>query len=201
MEFVTTFLFFFAVIDPIGTVPVFVAVTEGLDRATKRAIAIKATVFSALILVFFIVAGEFVLRAVAVPLEAFQIFGGSVLFLFALTMIFGEGKPEGELRLAEDSHEKAIYPLAMPSIAGPGAIVAAMLSTKNADYTVAEQLQTTGSIIAVLLCVLILLLGSSWVDRLLGKAGAGLVSRIMGLIFGSVAVSNILQGISGYFSL
>ena len=201
MEFVTTILFFFAVIDPIGTVPVFVAVTEGLDRATKRAIAIKATVFSALILVFFIVAGEFVLRAVAVPLEAFQIFGGSVLFLFALTMIFGEGKPEGELRLAEDSHEKAIYPLAMPSIAGPGAIVAAMLSTKNADYTVAEQLQTTGSIIAVLLCVLILLLGSSWVDRLLGKAGAGLVSRIMGLIFGSVAVSNILQGISGYFSL
>ena len=76
-------------IDPIGTVPVFIAVTSQYDERHKKWIAVRATLFSAMILVFFVVAGEIILSAMDIPLSAFQIFGGAVLFLFALTMAFG----------------------------------------------------------------------------------------------------------------
>ena len=88
-EFIATFIFFFAVIDPIGTVPVFIAVTRPYQVEDKRKIAVKATLISALILIFFVVAGEVILTAIEIPLAAFQVAGGIVLFLFALSMIFG----------------------------------------------------------------------------------------------------------------
>ena len=100
IDFVATFIFFFAVIDPIGTIPVFIAVTGRFDDRTKRGIAVKATLVAGAILLFFVAAGEVILSAMAVPLPAFQIAGGIVLFLFALSMIFGESKPEQEIKLA-----------------------------------------------------------------------------------------------------
>ena len=124
-DYIAVFIFFFAVIDPIGTVPVFIAVTSRFDEKIKQKIAIQATLASAGILVFFIIAGELILTAIDIPLPAFQIAGGLVLFLFALSMIFGESKPEEELKLAISGTETAIFPLAVPSIASPGAMLAA----------------------------------------------------------------------------
>ncbi len=122
---------FFAVIDPIGTVPVFIAVTDQFDQKTKRRVALLATFVSACILLFFLVVGELVLTALSIPLPAFQISGGIVLFLFALNMIFGDSKPDEEIQLLKASHkETAIFPLAVPSIASPGAMLAAVLLTK-----------------------------------------------------------------------
>ena len=201
MDAIATFIFFFAVIDPIGTVPVFIAVTSSFNAREKRRIALKATLFSAVVLIFFVVAGEVILRSMDVPLAAFQIFGGAVLFLFALTMIFGESKPEQEVKMADSGDSTAIFPLAVPSIAGPGTILAAVLRTENAEYTLVEQAITTGIMLLVLLVVFVLLLGANWIHRVIGDAGAGIVSRIMGLIFGSVAVANILAGITEYFGL
>ena len=100
IDYVATFIFFFAVIDPVGTVPVFLAVTRQHAASERRAIAIRAAAMSAAILVFFVVAGEVLLSAMDVPLPAFQVGGGIVLFLFALTMIFGESKPEEEMKMA-----------------------------------------------------------------------------------------------------
>ena len=102
-ELLATFIFFFAVIDPIGTVPVFIAVTRGEDAAFKRKVAYKAVLVSALVLLLFVVVGELLLNAISIPLAAFQIAGGIVLLLFALTMIFGEGKPESEIKSVRDS--------------------------------------------------------------------------------------------------
>jgi len=201
IDFVATFIFFFAVIDPIGTVPVFVAVTRQHDDRARRKIALVATLVSAAILMFFIVAGEIILTAMAIPLSAFQIAGGIVLFLFALTMIFGESKPEQEMKLASSSNETAIYPLAVPSIAGPGAMLAAVLMTENARYNLWEQAQTAATMLAVLLGVYVLMLGSTWITRLIGNSGASVVSRVMGLILASVATSNTLTGLKDYFGL
>ena len=88
-DLIATFVFFFAVIDPIGTVPVFIAVTSRYDDKIKRQVAVKATLVATIVLLFFVVGGEVLLIAIEVPLPAFQIAGGIVLFLFALTMIFG----------------------------------------------------------------------------------------------------------------
>ncbi len=201
IDFVATFIFFFAVIDPIGTVPVFLAVTRHYDERTKRMVAVKATLIAGAILLFFVVAGEFILAAMDVPLAAFQIAGGIVLFLFALTMIFGESKPDEEVRLATRGSETAVFPLAVPSIASPGAMLAAVLLTENARFSIPEQAQTAAMILAVLAVALVLMLCASWIHRLIGNSGASIVSRIMGLILASVATASALAGIRAYFGL
>ncbi len=201
IDIVATFIVFFAVIDPIGTVPVFIAVTSGYDARTRRRIALLATIVAAGILVFFIAAGELILNALSIPLSAFQIAGGIVLFLFALSMIFGESKPDEEVRMADDHSETAIYPLAVPSIAGPGAMLAAVLLTENTRVSIWEQVQTAGVMLSVLLIVYILMLAAGVINRVIGKGGASVVSRVMGLILSAVAVSNTLAGLTAYGSL
>lgn len=201
IDFLSTFIFFFAVIDPIGTVPVFIAVTTLYDDRAKRKIATIATLAAAGILLFFIVVGELILTAMDIPLSAFQIAGGIILFLFALSMIFGESKPEQEVKLVKNASETAVFPLAIPSIASPGAMLAAVLLTENSKYSISEQIQVTATLFSVLLVVLVLMLGASWIHRFIGNSGASVISRVMGLILASVATANTLAGIKLYFQL
>ncbi|MEM1111293.1 MAG: MarC family protein [Pseudomonadota bacterium] len=201
IDYLSVFIAFFSVIDPVGTVPVFIAVTASLGGAEKRATALKAIVIAAAVLVFFVAAGEAILVGMDIPLAAFEIAGGIVLFLFALTMIFGESKPEEELKLVSADRNQAIFPLAVPSIASPGAMLAAVMQTENARYSLVEQVQVTVVMLAVLLVALLLMLASSFVYRLIGDAGAAIVSRVMGMILASVAVTSVLSGIQTYFGL
>lgn len=200
IDFLAVFITFFAVIDPIGTVPVFIAVTDQFEQKIKRRVALRATIVSAFVLLFFIIVGEILLRALSIPLPAFQISGGIVLFLFALNMIFGESKPEEEIKLLAQSHkETAIFPLAVPSIASPGAMLAAVLLTKNELFTVWEQTQTALVMLSVLLLAFILMVLSGFIVRFIGSSGASVISRIMGLILSSVATTNILTGFNEYY--
>lgn len=201
IDIAATFITFFAVVDPIGTLPVFIAVTGHFDNKARRRIALTATLAAAGILLFFVVAGELILAAMSIPLSAFQIAGGIVLFLFALTMIFGESKPDEEMRLAHDHHETAIFPLAVPSIASPGAILAAVLLTENDRFSIAEQAQTFLVLLAVLIVAYVLMLLAGPINRLIGNSGSTVVSRVMGLILASVAMANLLAGVKTYFGL
>lgn len=200
-ELISTFIFLFAVIDPIGSVPVFIAVTNGLTEKEKRTTAIKAVIVSFVVLQFFIIGGEIILDAIEVPLPAFQIAGGIVLFLFALTMIFGDSKPDEEIKSVKDPAEIAVYPMAMPSIASPGAMLAVVLLTKNSEYSIFEQVQSSLVMVSVLVVVLVLLLLSTKVQRIIGSAGASIISRVMGLILTAVAADNIITGIKESFGL
>lgn len=200
-EIISTFIFFFAVIDPIGSVPVFIAVTNGMTSKERNKTAIKAVLVSFVVLLFFILVGEIILNGIEVPLPAFQIAGGIVLFMFALTMIFGEGKPEDEIKSVKDPNEVAIFPMAMPSIASPGAMLAAVILTENAQNSVLEQFQTSLVMTAVLLIVLVLLLLSNKVQNIIGSSGASVISRVMGLILTAVAANNIIIGIKESFNL
>jgi multiple antibiotic resistance protein len=202
IDILAVFITFFAVIDPIGTIPVFIAVTAQYDQKTKRRVALLATIVSACVLLFFLVVGEIVLTALSIPLPAFQISGGIVLFLFALNMIFGDSKPDEEIKSLENSHkETAIFPLAVPSIASPGAMLAAVLLTKNSVYTLWEQTQTALVMLSVLILVYILMLLAGFINRLIGKSGASVISRVMGLILSSIAITNILTGFGDYYKV
>lgn len=201
IDYIPIFIFLFAVIDPIGTIPVFIAVTSRFDKKEKRKVAFKATLYSTIILLFFIVAGEVILTSIEIPLSAFQIAGGIILFLFALSMIFGESKPDEELKIAPKGSETAIFPLATPSIASPGAMLAVVLLTENATYSLWEQIQTSILVLLVLSITLIFMLLASYIHRVIGNAGAGIISRIMGMVLASVAVANVLEGIKEYFIL
>ncbi len=201
IDLLATFIVFFAVIDPIGTVPVYIAVTRNYEETIKRRIAVKATLTAAAILVFFVIVGESILTALGIPLSAFEIAGGLVLLLFAFTMIFGDSKPEEELKLVSSHTQTAVFPLAVPSIASPGAMLAAVMQTENTRFTLSEQVQVTGMILAVLVVALVLMLASSFVHRVIGDSGASVISRVMGLILASVAVESVLSGVKTYFAL
>tara|TARA_R110000868_G_scaffold196894_2_gene442958 strand:+ start:867 stop:1487 length:621 start_codon:yes stop_codon:yes gene_type:complete len=200
-ELVKQFVLLWAVIDPIGTIPVFIAVTMGMSKSMARSVALKASLVAALVLMFFVLVGEYLLEAMQIPLAAFQVAGGIVLFLFALTMIFGESKPETEIHLVKHNLHKYVFPLAIPSIASPGAMMAAVLLTDNHRFSWLHQGITTLIMLAVLVITLIFMLLATRILDIIGEAGASVVSRVMGMILASIAVSAVLQGISLYFGL
>ena len=201
IDYISVFIFFFAVIDPVGTVPVFIAATSQFDEKSKRKIALQAACAAALILLFFIVAGELILTAIDIPLPAFEIAGGIILFLFALTMIFGDSKPDTEMQLVKDSSETAIFPLAVPSLASPGAMLAAVLLTENASFSIFQQAQTAGVMLSVLFIAFLFMLAASWIHRFIGNSGASIISKVMGMILAAVATNSVLSGIKVYFLL
>ena len=197
---IKSFVTFFTVIDPIGTIPVFIAVTTAVSKEDKAKIALKAALISAGVLLFFIIIGEIILNAIDVPLPTFQIAGGIVLFLFALTMIFGESKPESEVGKIEKSHDLAVFPLAMPSLASPGAILAAIMLTENSKHTLTEQSLTAVMMLLVILIAYIFMRLAGWIFKYIGYGGAAIISRVMGLILSAVAVANVLEGFKTYFA-
>jgi multiple antibiotic resistance protein len=196
----SNFVLLWAVIDPIGTLPVFISATRRHSEVERRHVARRAAAVAAGILLFFIVVGEPVLKAMGVPILAFQISGGIVLFLFALTMIFGESKPEAEAEEVKHSQDVAIFPLATPSIASPGAIMAVVLMTQNDLHTVDEQVVTALLMLVVVGAAYVLMRCASPITRLIGEGGANIVSRVMGMILASVAATEVLEGIKHYFA-
>ncbi len=199
--FFGNFVLLFAVIDPIGTVPVFIAVTRLHPEETKEHIATRAVLVAGGILIGFMFAGQIVLDAIDVPLTAFEVAGGIVLFLFALTMIFGDSKPEEELKALTCHKETAVFPLAVPSIASPGAMMAVVVLTDNHRFVFTEQMLTLAAMLVVLLITWVLLVLARHIYRLLGESGASIVSRVMGMILASVATTSVLDGIQHHFNL
>ena len=110
------FITLWVVIDPIGTLPVFLAVTYGLSAKARRRVALRAVVAAFTVLIGFILIGQLVLEGLGIALTSFQLAGGIVLFIFALTMIFGQGKPQSELEETPSLSQTAIFPLAIPSL-------------------------------------------------------------------------------------
>jgi multiple antibiotic resistance protein len=199
---VKEFITLWVVIDPIGSIPVFIAVTAGLQAAVQRQIAIKASLVAASILLFFLAGGQLLLEQLSISLDAFQIAGGIVLFLFALTMIFGDSKPDEEKKQIHGSAAHlAVFPLAVPSLASPGAMLSVVMLTDNHRYSLEEQVITAFVMLSVILITLVLFLMAGPIQRLIGNSGASIVSRVMGLILASVAVDNILKAVSSYFGL
>jgi multiple antibiotic resistance protein len=190
-EFVTLLV----VIDPIGTLPVFYFATRGVPEILHWRLAVRAVLVAGSVLFFFLIAGQFLLEGVGLRLGSFQIAGGIILFLFALTMIFGDAKPVREIEEAERDHMSgAVFPLAMPSIASPGAMLAVVILTDNHRNTVSDQLVTGVLLVGVLLLTLAILLMARQLKRVIGNTGANVVSRVMGIVLATVAVDSVLNG-------
>ncbi|MBD3802077.1 MAG: MarC family protein [Thioclava sp.] len=190
-EFITLWV----VIDPIGTLPVFLAVTRNMSEAERHAVARRAVLVSFIVLGLFIVLGQILLEALGLPLPAFQIAGGIVLFLFSLTMIFGSGKPQSEIDEADRVRETSVFPVAIPSIASPGAMLAVVILTDNDRFSVIHQSITAALMGAVLLVTLVILLLANPLHRLIGTTGAMVISRVMGMILAAVAVDAVLKAL------
>ena len=194
---------FFVVIDPIGTVPLFLCATRGKEVHEQRRIAIKAIIVSAAILIAFIVLGQILFDNLGIEMHAFQIAGGLVLLLVSLRMILdadleGVHVDEREKRIERDV---SVFPIALPYIAGPGTIMAVVLQTDNDLYSPTEQAVITCVLLGILLITWLTLRSASYFQKWLGKTGIDVITRVMGLILAALAVQTMLTGISGHFKL
>lgn len=191
-EFITLVV----VIDPIGSIPIFLYATAHVPKQLHRSFALRAVLVAGAVLLAFLIGGQFLLESLGLRLGSFQVAGGMVLFLFAMTMIFGDSKPEKEVASAERDHlAGAVFPLAMPSIASPGAMLAIVILTDNHTNPVVDQAITGGLLVLVLLLTLVLLLLASRIGRLIGTTGSSVISRVMGIVLATVAVDSTLGGL------
>ncbi|WPZ32563.1 MarC family protein [Thalassobaculum sp. OXR-137] len=184
------------VVDPIGTLPVFYYATSSVPRRLHRAFAIRAVLIATLVLMAFLFGGQYLLEALGLRLGSFQIAGGIVLFLFAMTMVFGEPKSQSEIKEAARDHlANAVFPLAIPSIASPGAMLAIVVLTDNSKNSLLDQGLTAVLLLIVMAITLILLLMAARLKPILGATGANIISRIMGIILATIAVDSVLGGL------
>lgn len=189
------FIILWAVIDPFGTIPVFLAATAGMSTSARRSVAIRAVIIAFGVLVAFILAGQLVLDALGIDLPSFQIAGGIVLFVFAMSMIFGPSKPQSEIDSIDRAKQVSVFPVAIPSIASPGAMLAVVVLTDNDRFSLIHQAMTTAAMTVVLAVTLGLLLLATPIHRVIGMTGEMIISRIMGMILAAVAVDAIVNAL------
>jgi multiple antibiotic resistance protein len=192
MENITSdFLVFLATIDPVGTLALFVGLTAGISAQERTRVAFRAIGYSAVILLVFVFVGQLVLGSLGIRLEAFQLAGGIIFFLFGVQMVFGTGAASADSK-SEPGHDVAAFPLAVPSIASPGSILAAVILTDNREFSFGEQVITALLLMAVLVLTLLLLLQANRIYAWIGDAGSALMVRVLGLVLAALAVEMIL---------
>jgi len=201
-SFVYELVTLFVILDPISTIPIFLAATAGLPRRDALTVGGYAVLIAFIVLLFFIVAGQLLLDALHIPMPSFQVAGSVVLLLFGLKLVLGKISEEAAaIPVGTSLYERAIYPLAIPGIAGPGAMLTVVLLTDNNVRSFKEQVLATGELAICLLVLFGIYAMASLLYRLLGKGGIEVVSRVFGLIVASIAVNNLIIAIKLSFGL
>src|SRR4029077_1159320 len=135
-DFINDFITIWVIIDPIAALPVFIGLTTGFDAATRRQVAAVTTAVSLVVLFFFICLGQIILTALGVSLHSFEIAGGLILFVFAMEMVLSRSKKERDGEVSREGPlQLAVYPLAIPNLAGPGAMLTVILRTDNTRFS------------------------------------------------------------------
>lgn len=200
--FVTQLVTLWAVLDPIGHLPLFLDATTALSEAGRRRAARLSVAVAFGILVGFALVGQLLLHAMGVSLLSFQIAGGVIVFLFATTMVLGDAKPPaGQSPQGDDAVALAIHPLATPIIAGPGAMLTMVLLMDNNRFSPVQQGVTLAALAAVLAAMLGVFSLGEKVRRVVGASGTNLLRRVMGLILAALAVNMILSALALWLHL
>jgi multiple antibiotic resistance protein len=201
------FVVFFVVVEPVSLVPLFTGLTLGATDAYKRRMALQAVSISAVILLVFALGGASFLALMGISLEAFRIFGGLLLFLLALEMVFArESGTRTSSSEAAESRRRAdisVFPLAFPFIAGPGALATILLWFGPLHLPAQTGLfgAYLVAVAVVLAIALVLMLLADPLMRVIGVTGANVASRLLGVILGALAVQFVLDGLRQAFAL
>ena len=188
------FTFIWTTVDPIGNLALFAGLTAALTREERRRVARRATTYAAIILIGAVVLGQIILDAMGVHLLSLKLAGGIILFLFSIQMLFGNmDSADGKVEAGRDI---AIFPLAVPSIAGPGTIMAVIVQTDNDVYTVPEQCATAAVLLVVLLITYGFFLASDAILRVIGRQGASVMVRVMGILLAALSVELVMNALS-----
>jgi len=202
--FISAFITLFVVIDPPGCAPIYAGLTKEATSAQARSMALRAVAIAAVILLIFAFFGEALLGALHIQLDAFRIAGGLMLFFIAFEMVFEKRTQRREERadkvMEREVEDVSVFPMAMPMLAGPGAIAAVMLLMNEAQ-TWPER----GAVFAALGLVLVLtggaLIAAGPLIRLLGDKVEAVITRLLGVLLAALAAQYVIDGLRGAFKL
>ena len=186
-------------IDPPGLAPLFLAVTRGMNRDERQQVSVRASIMGFAVLALFAVAGAAILTVFGITLPAFRVAGGFLLFFIAFEMVFERRQDRkekiGDVAITRDHiHNIAAFPLAIPLIAGPGAISATVLLS-GSFQGLAAQAALVGIILACLAITYLVFVLSEHIDRFLGQTGRSILTRLLGVILAALAVQFVADGV------
>jgi multiple antibiotic resistance protein len=195
---VPAFVTLFVVIDPIGLAPLFVALTQGMTAEQRNGVGLRALLVAFALLAAFGIFGQSLLTAIGISMPAFRISGGLLLFLIAVDMLFERRTDRRERRANENPPDPSVFPLAMPLIAGPGALATmVLLSSRHAgDVPVLVGIHLV--MLLVLALTYVFFRASTAIERMLGHTGIVVVTRLLGILLAALSVQFVLDGLRDF---
>ena len=197
--FLQYFVLYFVVIDPIGTTPLFLVVTKGLNAKDKNKVAFEGVLIATIVLLFFAFFGNYVLKYLGISFPAFTIAGGVILFLIALEMLF-DIRSERKKRSINDKRDKiSIFPIAIPLLAGPAAITSVILTNSQAEGSYSLLIINIICLISVMLVSFVILRVFTKFQKFINEKIINIFSRVIGIILAALSIQYILDGIKSFF--
>jgi len=203
--FISAFVTLFVVIDPPGCAPIYAGLTKGASATQSRSMAVRATLIASAILLVFALFGQDLLGALHIELDSFRIAGGLMLFWIAFEMVFEKRTQRREQRIEKliatpEIEDVSVFPMAMPMLAGPGAIAAVMLLMNEAEG-LRQSLVVLAALGAVMALVMAGLILAAPLIRLLGDKVEAVVTRLLGVLLAALAAQYVIDGLKGSFGL
>ena len=203
--FFSAFVTFFVVIDPPGCAPIYAGLTKGASPEQARSMALRATFIATIILLIFALFGQQLLGALHIELNTFRIAGGLMLFFIAFDMVFEKRTQRREERAEKiaakpEVEDVSVFPMAMPMLAGPGAIAAVMLLMNEADG-LTQSLEVLAALAIVLVITAAALVAAGPLIRLLGDKVEAVITRLLGVLLSALAAQYVIDGLKGSFGL
>ena len=204
-HFLSAFITLFVVLDPPGCATIYAGLTAGATSAQRRTMAIRACLIAGLILLFFALFGENLLGALHIELDSFRIAGGLMLFLIALDMVFEKRTKRREqraeqVRATPEVEDVSVFPMAMPMLAGPGAIASIMLLEGGAKG-LAGSLAVLAALAVVMILTLLALLAAGPLMKLVGAGVEAVVTRLLGVLLAALAAQYVIDGLRSSFAI
>jgi multiple antibiotic resistance protein len=202
--FIYAFTSIFVIVNPISGVMAFVSITSQLSEADKIYVAKRSVLVACIIAIIFSILGDIILRIFNITADSLRVAGGILLFLVAIDMLFARTTRESitseELRDAEQRENISIFPIAMPLLTGPGAITTIIVLIRTAG-NLNLKMVVVGAILLTFIITFLIFRFSDYFNKVVGRTGMLVMTRLMGLFLGAIAVDFIFTGIKGIFGL
>ena len=196
--FIQSFVLYFVVIDPIGSAPIFFVVTKNLGVDDKIKTALNSTTFAFLVLVFFALLGNYIFNHLNITFPALKIAGGIILFLVSLEMLFNKRQERKEENTNFDTDNVSVFPLAIPLLAGPAAIISVVVSVSNIGNNYVNQIVGIAALVIVMSTTFVSFFIVSKFEKMVNKKLINIFSSIIAIILAGLSVQYILDGISEF---